>query len=632
MPNIPDPEPRRPRKPRAKVPEPPKIQAKPVEIIQPDDELDGFFDGFGHWQDSSPAPEPEIGFGDRDRRRLRAILAERSRRNRESLRLFHPLAEQERFFSSHAGERIVLGGNRGGKTTAVMVEIARAVTGQDPFDKYPLRDGRAVLVGLDLVHCSKVFYEKLFKPGAFKIIKDLASGDWRVYNPNDPGDRDRVFEAKAAPPLIPQRFYDPKGIAWEDKKHGIPKTIALKNGWRLFFFSSKGAPPQGWNVDLVGFDEEIEHPLWYPEMSARLLDNQTVDPVTRHRRSGKFLWSATPQSGTQQLYDLFSRAEQEADGVAAQKGRGEVPDDRTIETFQLGMLENQYVANSVKQEFIRKFRDSPDQIAVRVEGKFALLGMRIYSQFQPKGAHFCPSFPVPGDWTRYIAVDPGHQICAALFVAVVPDHHTPDERTGWLHPGQKVIYDELYIRKSNAKLFARSFRDKIGGASIRAFYIDHRNGRQTSQQTGKTNEEQFRVNLKRLRVESETTGSGFLWGFDDVKAGIQAVHNGLEITGDGRAEWVAMTERVPHFLWEIERYSYRRVPRGPITDEPVKKNDHLMDCFRYLAAANLRWHPPDPNRSRAVARNSVQESLKRKRERVALATPADRRTGSIKLG
>jgi hypothetical protein len=55
---------------------------------------------------------------DAEREQLRAVLAEFASREMEALHLFEPMDEQERFFASNADERVGLGGNRGGKTTA----------------------------------------------------------------------------------------------------------------------------------------------------------------------------------------------------------------------------------------------------------------------------------------------------------------------------------------------------------------------------------------------------------------------------------------------------------------------------------------------------------------------------------
>jgi hypothetical protein len=541
---------------------------------------------------------------------FKGVLSEIAARQMESLRLFKPLPEQERFFASDSSERIALGGNRGGKTTVVCVEIARAVTGQDPYDKYPKGGDQAILVGKDLTHCSKVFYKKLFKPGAFKIIRDLETGRWRTYNPNDEADARRTLEARLAPPLIPRRLYEEKKIAWENKKDEIPKTIPLKTGWTMHFFSSLGAPPQGWNVGLVAFDEEIEHPLWYPEMSARLLDNRQEDPETGKVRGGKFIWSATPQSGTQQLYDLKCRAD-EIRGMHSP----------AIECFEFGMLDNPWVSDKAKQEFIKKFEGNEDEINVRVYGKFALLGTRVYSEFAPKGVHGCGVFHIPDDWTVYTAIDPGRQVCAVLFCAVPPPN------SEWA--ARKIIFDELYLKRCNAKVFAEAMKKKMGHRAVEYGIIDHRAGRITEIGSGRTHEEQYSAALKAAGFKFEKNGHSFMWSSDDVKAGIEAVRTAMHVI-DGRSELVVMRDKVPNLLWEMERYAYRKMPNGVVTDEPIKLNDHACDCLRYLFMAKLRYVKP---KARRRAGGYANEYLRQKKEREkARKARESGYGGSVKVG
>ena len=551
---------------------------------------------------------------------FKGVLHEIVRRQSESLKLFIPMPEQERFFSSHSGERVALGGNRGGKTTVTVVEIARAVTGQDPHDKYPTENGKCILVGKDLQHCSKVFYEKLFKPGAFKVIRDEFTNEWRSYRPNDPADQARSDQARKAPPLIPRRFYDFNRIAWENKKDEIPKTIRLKNGWSMHFFSSLGAPPQGWDVDLVAFDEEIEHPLWYTEMAARLLDRRQKNSKTGHVKSGKFIWSATPQAGTQQLYDLKVRGDEEKI-AEVEADDGQKKGTLSIEIFEFGMLDNPWVGDEAKQLFIDKFRDNPDEVNVRVYGKFALLGTRVYSDFMPKGVHGIDSFQVPEDWTSYAIIDPGRQVCAILFVAI------PPPQSEWA--GRKVIYDELYIKRCDAKIFAKTFVYRVNGRPIEYGVIDHRAGRITEIGSGKTHEEQYSAALKAEGFKFEKGGTNFMWSSDDVKAGIEAVRTAMHIV-EGKTELVVMRDKCKFLLWEMERYSYRKLPSGVVTDEPIKLNDHACDCLRYAFAANLKYVKP---RKRKAAPGYTTVYLEQKRLRAKeKAKKLNGYGGSYKVG
>jgi hypothetical protein len=52
---------------------------------------------------------------------MREVQAELASRRLESLRLYRPMPHQEEFHKCMASERIVLGGNRGGKSLAVAV-------------------------------------------------------------------------------------------------------------------------------------------------------------------------------------------------------------------------------------------------------------------------------------------------------------------------------------------------------------------------------------------------------------------------------------------------------------------------------------------------------------------------------
>ena len=483
------------------------------------------------------------------------------------------------------------------------VEIARAVTGQDPFKKYPDRDGRCILVGRDLKHCSKVFYEKLFKPGAFKVIRDLHTGEWRTYNPQHPDDAARPHLVKLSPPLIPKRFYDEDRIAWENKKENLPTMVPLYNGWTIYLFSAGGVIPQGWDVDMVVFDEEIDVDGWYTEMAARLLDRRKVDPTTGHVQSGKFLWSATPQAGTQQLYSLKVRADNERESEVALMERGEPVPRPSVECFSFGLLDNSFMDPGAIAELINKYSENPEEYEVRIKGNFALLGTRVYGEFMPKGVHGSGPIEIGSDWTRVVAIDPGHQVCAALFCAI------PPPSSEW--HGRKFIYDELYIKKCSAKLLASKLKEKMGHHSIHQFIIDHRAGRQTDFASGQTNEENYSAALKEAGVFCEKTGHKFTWGADDPKAGIEKVRSGLHII-DGVSEWVVMRDKCKWMLWEADRYSYRRNPDKTPTDEPMTLNNHLMDCWRYLATANLKWVKPKVQKRKL---GYTTEAIKKKKDR-----------------
>jgi hypothetical protein len=534
----------------------------------------------------------------REQAEFLAIIKELGDRRIEALKLFEPAPHQAPFFACHADERIVRGGNRGGKTLSVCVELARALTSQDPYEKFPLTDGRAIVVGKDLMHCSKVLFRKLFKPGAFKIIKDPDTRKWRAFRPWNPWDAANEKLCRPAPPLIPQRFYSNSQIAWENKKDEIARTVRFTTGWELSFFSSLGAPPQGWDVDLALFDEEIEHHAWYPEIAARLLDRRKKHPAYGHPVGGKFLWSATPQAATQVLYDLCNKAKH-----YEEEGTENPP---TVE-FYMNLLDNQHITDEAKNQFIGKMANNEDEYRVRILGEFAITGIRVYSECQPKGIHGIKAFPIPENWTIYCAIDPGRQVCAVLFMAI------PDPSSQFA--GQKILFDELYIRRSNAHIFAEKLKEKIGDRHVMDWVIDHHAARITEMGSGETVGIKYSKALAKQKVGCVRRGNRFLWSNDDVNGGIEAVRTGLHIV-DGKSEWLIMHERLPNFIHELERYSYKRTPSGVVTDQPLQVNNHLMDCWRYLAQAKFKWERPQKPKKR---KGYVQIAMERKKQRALAA-------------
>jgi hypothetical protein len=78
-----------------------------------------------------------------------------------------------------------------------------------------------------------------------------------------------------------------------------------------------------------------------------------------------------------------------------------------------------------------------------------------------------------------------------------------------------------------------------------------------------------------------------------VQAGIERVGDLLqERMGNGRPRFHAF-RHLQHFLRERRSYSWQpERPRGDAGPEkPVKRGDHLMDCWRYMVSAGMVFRP-----------------------------------------
>ena len=450
------------------------------------------------------------------------------------------------------------------------------MTGQDPLGRYPERDGIWYCVAKDEREIATVVYKKMFKPGAFRMIRDLKTNAWRVFHPRNLEDAARAKDARPAPPLVPHRFV--KEIAWGSKKEDVVRLIKLTNGWQIHFFAGGAKPPRGVAIDGAWFDEEVPDKGWYTEVAARLVD-----------KSGHFFWSATPQDGTDQLYALHERAEEE--WTKSEK-------EAHIAEFHFLLRDNLFMTPQQIDDFIEKLPE--EERRVRVEGEFLIRGALMFPEYR-ETKHTVAPFNIPGDWTRYVAIDPGWQICAALFLAVPPADHALD--------GQCFLYDELYLPNCDTETFGQAMRHRCQGQNIQTFLIDGHEARKHNSE-GRTTEDLYEDALRHHGVESVATGHGFEYGSDDPEADCHAIRNWIR--GDRPKLQVFPKSSMPNFHWEVTHWK-RKKRNGVYLDEPESRNRvHLMACLRYLVQHDPQWVRAKAMPART---NLILEYLRKKRER-----------------
>ena len=498
---------------------------------------------------------------------IKELQGELRDRKLEALRLYRPNKNQEAIHACPASEILVIGGNRSGKSLCSFVEDARCVTGQDPYGKYPKENGILVIVGKDWKHIGLTVVPYLFRTGAFKIIKDEKTGEWRAYNPAT--DEARRKECKPAPPLIPQRFI--KKTSWVLKSANYMQSCTLHNGWEIHFFSSEGEPVQGFQCDRVHIDEDINNENWVPELLARIVD-----------RKGTFCWSAMPHSTNNALLGLKERAD------SSEQALGE---ESSIRQFKLRFLDNPYLDLDEKKKSIERWAAvGEDVLRMRAEGDFITDSVLVYPTFDMRihgmEREELPDGRVPDNWCRYAAIDPGHAVTAVMFLAVPP---TEDY---WL------CYDQLYLRQCNAQIFGEQFEKKVAGHRFHAFIIDAHGGRLRDIGSGRLPVEQYTEQLIKRGVRSEVTGASFLAGCDDILARCESTRNSLHIRPQGSPMLRVLRGACPDLERELKRY--RKLVNyvagtAIVTDRPNTKGEvHLCQCLEYLCAYRPSYHKPPP--------------------------------------
>jgi len=516
-----------------------------------------------------PKPDAPIGgLTQHAIEQMKEVQSALSERRLEALRLYEPMPTQDAIHRCTASERIIIGGNRAGKSLCVAVEIARAATGQDPYDKYPKEGGNLVIVGRNWQHIGMVIHKILFRPGAFKIIRDEETGAWRSFRPAQ--DEARRHLAKPAPPLIPPRLI--ADMSWVQKNAGYLNKAELNNGWTIYCFSSEGDPPQGFAADVVWTDEDLSNEAWVGEMQARLAD-----------RKGRFIWSAMPHSKNDALLGLCERADKaEEEGV----------ENPIIKKFVLRFLDNKAIDSEEKRKNIERWSAlGQDELRMRAEGEFTTESTLMYPTFNAS-VHMMsrsdlPGGQVPEDWCRYVAIDPGHAVMATLFFAVPPDEK------------MLLVYDELYLRNCNAFLWGEQFYAKANGQNIYAAIMDMHGGALRDLGSGRLPHELYSEELKKRNFKFRLTGFGFIPGSDDIPARTNMVRQYLHIKGDGSTSLKIIEGACPNLVREMKRYRKKTSTVNGVvyvTDAPQTRGEvHACQVLEYMCAHEPKYHAPPKN-------------------------------------
>ena len=512
---------------------------------------------------------------DHEIKEMRELVAERSKRRSEALRLYEPLPFQERFHQSNSKEVLIQAGNQVGKSLVAFAEDARAVTGQDPYNKYPKENGVLVCLGMDEGHIGRTIHKYLFRSGAFKIIKDEKTGHWRSWKPWDKDDWARKEQTQPAPPLIPERFI--KKFAWKKRAQHVFEICELINGWIIYAMGSKGDPAQGFQADLVHIDEDLEKPEWYDEMIARL-----------SMRDGKLRWSALPHAKNDALINLTERAEDEKNMA-----------NPSTMVIRATIFDNPFMPEQVKQENIKRWKaKGDDEYRKRALGEMVTDSVLMYPTFS-KDLHGSVRFEEPRNavqkilaendgnpppnWARYMVVDPGHSVCAVTFWAVTPPGL-----------GEHVIaYDELYLQQCTAEKFGAAVAHKVGGDTFQSFIIDAHGGRIREIGSGVLPRRQYTLQLEKHGVRSVETGSNFRSGSDDIAGREMKLRDWLSVRQDGTTKMMVTLQRCPNLIREFFRFK-KKIVNGFVTDDGNRRgNCHAIETCEYAAAHGLHYVKPE---------------------------------------
>lgn len=508
-------------------------------------------------------------------RRFQELAREGMRRECEALRMYRSMPTQLPFHLSKASERMIRGGLRSGKTTAAAVEVASAVTGvplHDPEgNEIPFQYTRGEplmvwIIGWDEKHISRI-HKKLFKPDLFRIVKDKDTKQWRTWRP---WEKDEVpyEQTKPSPPLIPERFCEPNGWAWDGKVSGCFTLCRLKNGTEIHTFSSGAEAARGEAVHIIWIDEDIKRPEHVAEWQGRLTD-----------KHGRLIWSAWPNSVNEAMVSMTDRAE-------AQRDR-ENPD--VFEIVLIGS-ENPYMP----QDEIRKRLEGwgSEVSRSRDRGEYLRENQLVFPHFNirvhgVKGTG-CPKkladelarlnyLPGP-DWTNYLAIDPGTAHAAVLFATVPPPEF-----------GDHVVFfDEIYGERYLEDALARIISERYGKLEWEAFIIDDQYARQVQGTSGMSTKVFLAEAFKRFGLKSARTQNGFAKGSKDTNGRNAILRGWMQPRSDGTTKMICVEHKTVWLQKQMRLYKLM-VQQTEAMDKVKRKDNDMCDDAAYIAAYDPEW-------------------------------------------
>lgn len=173
-------------------------------------------------------------------------------------------------------------------------------------------------------------------------------------------------------------------------------------------------------------------------------------------------------------------------------------------------------------------------------------------------------FEIPKHWVRYMAHDPGINDPAAILLGAI------DPDTGIIH-----FYREFYKKDQVLAQVVTAWRDMVRDipqGCLEMPLIDP-SSKKRSKTTGRSYKQQLQVEYGIVTKEA----------INDIEDGIQRVKN-LMYFGK-----IRFFNSLTNTIWEGCEYRYptleERNNNKNLGDKPLDKNNHLMDCLRYVCQA-----------------------------------------------
>jgi len=240
------------------------------------------------------------------------------------------------------------------------------------------------------------------------------------------------------------------------------------------------------------------------------------------------------------------------------------PDHERVHCVTVDMRDNPHLSEEAIAEFESSLTEEEKE--ARLHGRFLHLSGLVYKEFNPNH-HIVDDFEIPPLWTRYFAIDPHERTpTAVMWLAVDPK-------------GNKWIYDELWLDGMDLRSIALAIQAQEGQNLPRVRLIDPHNDKDNAIAGGFN----VRKELMRYGIFCERANSDTQLGKSRIRKDLVPVYNNFTKLVEPQLRVFRSCRQTiyefQHYIWD--EYRQNREEKG-IKDQVKKKNDHFMDCLRYI--------------------------------------------------
>lgn len=454
---------------------------------------------------------------------------------------FKPLGNQNQFFKSRKQTRLLFGSNRSGKSAMSTVEEIACCLGYRPWLPYDHPDRIVRLANGEPIPTPCIVHH---------LLENLKVSGVQVFIPK-------------------MEEWLPKGSAKIRKNNlGHPVSVEFNNGSIIHVLSQEQSTSslEGAAGHVVVSDEPPVRDKWIA-LQRGLVDYSGISWI-----------AATPIKASHFMAELMARA---------------ADPNSDVELISISIEDNRksrggYLDDAAVDRFIASL--DPDEIEPRLYGRPAHLAGAVFKKWRPAPPFFVDPFPIPEDWPRIMAVDPaGRKPLGAVWIAISPHNK-------W------YVYRELYSPAlTTVKEVADWIKEVEGWQRLRngefvagleaepiALRLIDTSGNTHEMTSGNTVTGLFAQNGLPMMPAQKL---GYLASIDKINTMLNT---------DSEFEWksgpdlivfnncIRVAYEFQNFVWKPESAQHKATGADP-DDKPLKTNDDLVDCIRYLVMTNARY-------------------------------------------